>query len=232
MNNKSLFVSIILSLALMFGFFFHKQEIRQFKQKINAITNNYNAEINATNRNTKTDNYTDNTNALMLENLNNQLITVNSALKKAQQKSSLQSSKSSVLTNEISQIKDTRNKVKSLKTSLKKSTQKLRVFDEKLKISDKKLDYLQRVFESQNKKIADHNLQRITQLQDYAAGIGISGLLMPLVGVAMLTSYTIKEIDNYCANIKNIINLEEQVFKKVVSLDAKMQQDYRQKCTP
>ncbi len=254
MNNKSLFISITLAFALMFGFFLHNQQITQLEQKIDTITSEYNAEIETTQFSTQTnDRVVDNSNPniLTLDELNNQLIIARSALQVAQQKSSLASSKSTVLTDEISQIKDSRGQVKSLKTSLEKSqqklqvadnnlkdsNQKLQVSDKKLQVSDKKLQvssqelgYLQRVFESQNKNIASNNIARITELQKSAVGIGIGGLLIPVVGAAMLVNYTVQEVNNYCANIKNIIDLEEKVFKKVVSLDTKMQQAYHQKC--
>ncbi|MBE8190363.1 MAG: hypothetical protein HAW58_05850 [Candidatus Thioglobus sp.] len=241
MENKSLFVAITLFLALISGFFFHNQEVTELEQKI-AIISKYNAEIKGlkfsentnfeTNSETNynSDNIDNNSYISTLEDLNNQLISARSALQIAQQKSSLSSSKSSVLTDEISQIKDTRGKVKSLKKSQQKLQQKLQISDKKLKVSDQKLNYLQHMFESQNKNTVNNNIARITELQESAAGIGISGFLLPIVSVAILTSYTVKEVNNYCANIKNIINLEQKVFKKVVSLDAQMQENYQQKC--
>ncbi len=248
MNNKLLFTSITLVLALIVGFFAHNQQVAQLEQKIDVIINEYDAEIKAVHLNANANNNivdgNINPNISTLENLNNQLIKARSDLQIAQQKLLLSNAKSSVLTDEVSQIKDTRGKVKLLKASLKKSEKKLQVSDQKLKISnqklktsdqklktsDQKLGYLQRVFRAQNKDIVNNNISRITELQGSAAGIGVAGLLIPVAGVAMLTTYTVKEVNNYCANIKNIIDLDKKVFKKVVSLDAQMQDNYHQKC--
>ena len=73
-------------------------------------------------------------------------------------------------------------------------------------------------------------MARISELKETTTGIVVTGIIVPAIGVATLISYTTQEIDNYCANIKNTIDLEKKVFNKVVSLDAQMQENYHQQC--
>ena len=73
-------------------------------------------------------------------------------------------------------------------------------------------------------------MARISELKETSTGIVVTGLIVPAIGVATLISYTAEEVNNYCANIKNTIDLEKKVFNKVVSLDAQMQDNYHQQC--
>ena len=67
-------------------------------------------------------------------------------------------------------------------------------------------------------------------IRDSSSSIAITGLIVPVIGVARLVAYTTEEINNYCANIKNTIELENQVFGKIVSLDKSMQNSYHNQC--
>ena len=220
MENKSLFASITLSIALVAGFFFYNGQINELKQEVTSITTEYNTKISAVQSNTKTKN---STNTSVLEDLNDQLVAARSALQETQKKLVLATGKSSVLDSEISQIHDARGEVKSLKGSLENTQQKLQ-------ISGEKIDYLKGIFETQNKTTVVKNMARIDELKETSTGIAVTGLIVPAIGVATLISYTTEEINNYCANIKNTIDLEEKVFNKVVSLDAQMQDNYHQQC--
>ena len=220
MENKSLFASITLSIALVAGFFFYNGQINELKQEVTSITTEYNTKISAVQSNTETKN---STNTSALEDLNDQLVAARSALQETQKKLVLATGKSSVLDSEISQIHDARGEVKSLKGSLENTQQKLQ-------ISGEKIDYLKGIFETQNKTTVVKNMARIDELKETSTGIAVTGLIVPAIGVATLISYTTEEINNYCANIKNTIDLEEKVFNKVVSLDAQMQDNYHQQC--
>ncbi|MBT3195061.1 MAG: hypothetical protein HOE35_02330 [Candidatus Ruthia sp.] len=220
MENKSLFASITLSIALVAGFFFYNGQINELKQEVTSITTEYNTKISAVQSNTETKN---STNTSVLEDLNDQLVAARSALQETQKKLVLATGKSSVLDSEISQIHDARGEVKSLKGSLENTQQKLQ-------ISGEKIDYLKGIFETQNKTTVVKNMARIDELKETSTGIAVTGLIVPAIGVATLISYTTEEINNYCANIKNTIDLEEKVFNKVVSLDAQMQDNYHQQC--
>ena len=220
MENKSLFAAISLTIVLVAGFFFYNNQINQLENEITDITTEYNSKINATQSIAETE---DNTQTSILEDLNNQLIDARSALQEAQQKLTLATSKSSVLNDEMSQMHDARGEVDTLKGSLQ-ATKK------ELVVSGEKLEYLEGLFESQNKATVNKNMARIDELKETSTGIAVTGLVVPAIGVATLVSYTTQEIDNYCANIKSTMDLEKKVFNKVVSLDAKMQESYHQKC--
>jgi hypothetical protein len=73
-------------------------------------------------------------------------------------------------------------------------------------------------------------MARIDELKETSTSIAVTGLIVPAIGVVTLISYTTEEINNYCANIKNTIDLEKKVFNKVVSLDTQMQDNYHQQC--
>ncbi|MEO1890208.1 MAG: hypothetical protein ABGX45_00765 [Candidatus Thioglobus sp.] len=220
MENKSLFAAISLTIVLISGFFFYNNQVSQLEDEITSITTEYNSKISAVQ---STPNIENKANTSILEDLNNQLITARSALQEAQQKLTLATSKSSVLDSEISQINDARGEVKVLKGSLENTQQKLQ-------ISGEKIDYLKGIFETQNKATVVKNMARIDELKETSTGIAVTGLIVPVIGVATLISYTTQEIDNYCANIKNTIDLEKKVFNKVVSLDTQMQDNYHQQC--
>ncbi len=190
--------------------------------------------IQADNKNAKTkiiDKPTvNNANISALEDLNNQLISAHSEIKSMQKKLSLATSKSGVLTNEISQMNDSRNEVKLLTKSLKSAEQKLTTAQQELSLSDDKVKYLQGVFETKNKENIVKNIARIKALKESSGGIAVTGLIVPVIGLATLVSYANEEINNYCANIKNITNLEKDIFGKVVSLDPQMQKDFHYQC--
>ncbi|MCH9646229.1 MAG: hypothetical protein K0U08_06265 [Proteobacteria bacterium] len=217
MENKSLFSAIVLTFALIAGYFFYSEKLETLEQEVASITQEYNHKLSALQSTEKT---TENS---TLEALNNQLIKAQSALKISQEKLSLMTSKTSVLGNEISQMGDARNQVKALKGSLQSVKQKLN-------ISADKLSYLEQVFETQNKTTVKQNMVRIKELKETSSGIAVTGLIVPAIGVATLVSYTTEEIDNYCANIKNTIELENKVFGKVISLDESMQRNYHNQC--
>jgi len=220
MENKSLFSAIVLAFALIAGYFFYSEKLETLEQEAAEITQEYNQKLNALKPTKAVTNTTENT---VLESLNDQLIKAQSALKISQEKLSLVTSKTSVLGDEISQMGDARTQVKTLKGSLKS-------VEQKLDISAEKLSYLQNVFETQNKTTVEQNIARIKELKETSSGIAITGLIVPAIGVATLISYTTEEIDNYCANIKNTIELENQVFGKIVSLDKSMQSSYHNQC--
>jgi hypothetical protein len=123
----------------------------------------------------------------------------------------------------MSQMHDARGKVKSLNTSLEGTEQALN-------LSDKKLIQLKKIFEKQNKENIQNNLQRIYDLEDTAKGIAVTGLILPIVGVATLYAYTNKETKNYCKNIQNTINLEKKIFGRAVSINDEMKQLYQTQC--
>lgn len=213
MENKSPFIAAVLTITLVIGFLFYNDQVSQLEKEISDITTEYNSKINATQSvaNTKGNEKTS-----ALEDLNNQLIDARSALQAAQQKLTLATSKSSVLDDEMSQMHDARGEVK--------------ILTKELVVSGEKLDYLQNVFKNQNKAVVSKNMARIDELKETTTGIAVTGLIVPAIGVATLVSYTTEEISNYCANIKNTMDLEKKVFNKVVSLDDQMQDNYRQQC--
>ncbi len=165
-----------------------------------------------------------------LEDLNNQLINAHSEIKSMQKKLSLATSKSGVLTNEISQMSDSRNEVKLLTKSLKSAEQKLTTTQQELSLSDDKVKYLQGIFETKNKETIVKNIARIKTLKEASSGIAVTGIIAPVIGLVTLVAYATEEIDNYCVNIKNTINLEKDIFGKVVSLDPQMQKDFHYQC--
>jgi hypothetical protein len=166
----------------------------------------------------------------ILEDLNNQLIDARSALQTAQKKLTLATSKSSVLNDEMVQIHDARGEVDKLKGSLEVTQGSLKTTKKELVVSGEKLEHLHNIFKEQNATQVTNNLTRIATLKETSTGIAVTGLIVPAIGVATLISYTTEEIDNYCANIKNIMDLEKKVFNKVVSLDAQTQDNYHQQC--
>ena len=224
MENKSLFSAIVLTFALIASYFFYNEKIDTLEQESAELTQEYNQKLNAFQpAKTKNGITTKATTNSALEALNNQLIKAQSALKISQEKLSLVTSKTSVLGDEISQMGDARVQVKTLKGSLK-------LVEKRLDISAEKLSYLQGVFETQNKTTVEQNIARIKELKETSSGIAITGLIVPAIGVATLVAYTTEEINNYCANIKNTIELENQVFGKIVSLDKSMQNSYHNQC--
>jgi len=221
MENKSLFTSIVLAIALAATYFFFNNKVEELNQEINTITQEYNAKISAVAPiDTKSEVKED---LSALESLNTQLIDTRSKLESTRKELLLAKSKASVLSDEIRQISDARDKVKLLKTTLK-STQ------EQLDLSSEKVDFLQKIFKKQNTEQVAKNISRISTLKETSTGIAVTGLIVPAIGAATLVSYTVEEIKNYCANVKNIMTLEEKVFGKVISLDKTMQKDYQQQC--
>jgi hypothetical protein len=227
MENKSLFAAISLTIVLISGFFFYNNQVNQLENEITSITTEYNSKINAVQPVASTENNVDTS---ILEDLNNQLIDTRSALQAAQQKLTLATSKSSVLNDEISQIHDARGEVDVLKGSLEVTQSSLKTTKKELVVSGEKLEHLHNIFKKQNTTQVTNNLTRIATLKETSTGIAVTGLIVPAIGVATLISYTTEEIDNYCANIKNTMDLEKKVFNKVVSLDAQTQDNYHQQC--
>lgn len=227
MENKSLFAAISLTIVLISGFFFYNNQVNQLENEITSITTEYNSKINAVQPVASTENNVDTS---ILEDLNNQLIDTRSALQAAQQKLTLATSKSSVLNDEISQIHDARGEVDVLKGSLEVTQSSLKTTKKELVVSGEKLEHLHNIFKEQNATQVTNNLTRIATLKETSTGIAVTGFIVPAIGVATLISYTTEEIDNYCANIKNTMDLEKKVFNKVVSLDAQTQDNYHQQC--
>lgn len=227
MENKSLFAAISLTIVLISGFFFYNNQVNQLENEITSITTEYNSKINAVQPVASTENNVDTS---ILEDLNNQLIDTRSALQAAQQKLTLATSKSSVLNDEISQIHDARGEVDVLKGSLEVTQSSLKTTKKELVVSGEKLEHLHNIFKKQNTTQVTNNLTRIATLKETSTGIAVTGFIVPAIGVATLISYTTEEIDNYCANIKNTMDLEKKVFNKVVSLDAQTQDNYHQQC--
>jgi len=227
MENKSPFIATVLTITLISGFFFYNDRINQLEKKISNISTEYNLKIGAVQTTISTEN---DTNTSILEDLNNQLIDARSALQVAQQKLTLATSKSSVLNDEMSQMHDARNEVDTLKGSLKATQSSLQKATTELMVSGENLNHLQKIFKTQNKAVVSKNMVRINELKETSTGIAITGFLLPAFGVATLISYTAEEINNYCANIKNTMDLDKKVFNKVISLDAQMQDNYHQQC--
>ncbi len=246
MENKSLFTSITLVVVIVVGYFLHNEQVDKLQAEIDIITAEYNAKLNSIQADTKLDSIqadnknaktkiidkptVNNANISALEDLNNQLISAHSEIKSMQKKLSLATSKSGVLTNEISQMNDSKNEVKLLTKSLKSAEQKLTTTQQELSLSDDKVKYLQGIFETKNKETIVKNIARIKTLKEASSGIAVTGIIAPVIGLVTLVAYATEEIDNYCVNIKNTINLEKDIFGKVVSLDPQMQKDFHYQC--
>lgn len=228
METKSPFIAVLLAITLIAGYFFYDEKITNLKTEIGAITNEYNEKIDEVK--TDTDAVINKSeevvagNASVLEDLNNQLIKVRSELQKTQEKLSLATGKTTVLGDEMSQMHDARGKVKTLSTSLKGAQQAL-------DLSSNELTQLRNIFETQNKLNIQSNIDRIYKLEESAKSIAISGLIVPVIGVATLIGYTNEEIKNYCSNIQNTMELEKKVLGKVVSINDEMNQLYQARCT-
>ena len=223
MQNKSLFAAIVLTIALFFTYSFYSDKVDTLNQEITQITSEYNNKLSALNNQVSSSEDSSKTDVPALERLNQQLVEAREQLHQAQQQLRQTNSTSSVVSHEIKQADNAKNEVKVLKGSLE-STQA------QLKLSDEKVAQLQALFKAQHTEQANKILERISTLKETSAGIAVSGLIVPVVGAATLASYAIKEIDNYCQNIENILSLEKQVFGQVVSLDQTMQQAYHQQC--
>lgn len=223
MENKSLFAAITLAIALIATYFFYNSKVSELTQEIDNITTEYNEKIATISPTPITQKTPSSKDLSQLESLNTQLIQTRSNLEKTRKELSIAKSKASVLSSEIKQIKDVRAEVKSLQDSLKSAKQQLH-------LSDEKLNYLQGVFQGQNTEQVANNLARIATLKETSTGIAVTGLVVPAIGAATLVSYTVEEINNYCANIKNTMALEKKVFGKIVSLDDNLQQNYHQQC--
>ncbi|MDG2395933.1 hypothetical protein [Candidatus Thioglobus sp.] len=220
MENKSLFSAIVLAFALISGYFFYTDKMTELELELQATTQEYNNKLSALQATPVLEKID---NSSTLEALNNQLIKAQSALKISQEKLSLATSETSVLGDEMSQMSDARGKVKTLQGELQSTQQKLN-------LSADKLSYLESIFTTQNTQRVAKNITRIEVLKETSSGIAVTGLIVPAIGVATLVSYTTEEINNYCDNIKNTIELENKVFNKVVSLDGQMQQKYHNQC--
>ena len=229
MENKSPFIAVVLAITLIAGYFFYNDKITNLEADIDTITNEYNEKIVEAKADIVTDAETNKSeettadNASTLEDLNNQLIKVRSELQKTQEKLSLATGKTTVLGDEMSQMHDARGEVKSLNTTLK-GAQKA------LDLSSNELTQLRNIFKTQNKLNIQNNIDRIYKLEDSAKSIAISGLIVPVIGVATLIGYTNEEIKNYCSNIQNTMELEKKVLGKVVSINDEMNQLYQARC--
>ena len=220
MENKSLFSAIVLTFAVISGYFFYTDKIAELEADLEATTQEYNNKLTAVQATPVLEKID---NSSTLEALNNQLIKAQSALKISQEKLSLATSETSVLGDEMSQMSDAREAVQTLQGELQSTQQKLN-------LSADKLSYLEGIFTTQNTQRVAKNITRIEVLKETSSGIAVTGLIVPAIGLATLVSYTTEEIDNYCDNIKNTIELENKVFNKVVSLDVPMQQKYHNQC--
>ncbi len=231
MENKSLFAAMTLSVALVATVIFYQQTTTQLKTKIkhlNAASVPKDIVLEPCPEVKSTDNIKVSTvptpQFSTLDEINNQLINTRTLLKQTQQKLLLATSKSQVLEDEMAQMRDVRPKIKTLQNSLKSTQQKL-------KQANKKMHHFTKMLKSQNKTIAGKNIVRIQELKKTSTGIAVGGLLVPAVGLTILAAHTIEEINNYCANIKNIITTEKKLFGKTISLDKKMLDNYRQQCS-
>ncbi len=221
MKRKKPFGVIILTLALIATYAFYNNKAMKFEQNLSKITQEYKLKFSKLAKRRLKD--SKKSNIAALEALNNQLIQTRSALTIANEKLLLATSKAYVLDNEMSQISDARDEVKILQGSLQFTQQKL-------DLSASKIQYLETIFKAQNKVNIIKNIARIKALKSAVSGIAITGLIIPVIGVATLASYTAEEIDNYCDNIQSAINLESKILGKVVSLDSTMQSDYHNQC--
>jgi len=226
MENKSPFIAAVLAITLISGYFFYDDKITKLESEVGAITNEYNEkiiEVKADIKENKSEEAITADDTSVLEDLNNQLIKTRSELQKTQEKLSLATGKTSVLGDEMSQMHDARGKVKSLNESLEGA-------EIALNLSDKKLTQLKNIFKEQNKVNIQNNLQRIYDLDDSVKGIAVTGMIVPIIGVATLIAYSNKETENYCKNIQNTINLEKKVFGKTVSINDEMKQLHQTQC--
>jgi len=226
MENKSPFIAVVLVITLIAGYFFYNKKVTNLESEISSITSEIievKADIIAVTEENKLNEVVKIDNTSALEDLNDQLIKVRSELQITQEKLSLATGKTSVLGDEMSQMHDARGKVKSLNSSLDGAEQALN-------LSDKKLIQLKNIFEKQNKANIQNNLQRIYDLDDTTKGIAVTGLILPVVGIATLFAYKNKETKNYCKNIQNTIDLEKKVFGRTVSINDEMKQLYQTQC--
>ncbi|WP_428087254.1 hypothetical protein [Candidatus Thioglobus sp.] len=252
MENKSLFSAIVFALALVAGYFFYTDKITQLESDLQTTTQEYNNKLDAlqtgqalqanqTNQALQANQASlvveKSSKLSALESLNSQLIEAQTALKKSQDKLSLVTSKTYVLDDEITQMNDARDNVKTLnlemnvtKSNLKTLEKSLQSAKKDLGLSTEKINYLENVFTAQNTQRVAKNIARIKSLKGTSSIIAVTGLVIPAIGVATLAAYTIEEIDNYCANIKDTIELENKVFGKIVSLDEAMQKSYHNQC--
>jgi hypothetical protein len=226
MENKSPFIAAVLVITLIAGYFFYDKKVTNLESEISSITSEIievKADIATVTEENKLNEVVKIDNTSALEDLNDQLIKVRSELQKTQEKLSLATGKTSVLGDEMSQMHDARGKVKSLNESLEGA-------EIALNLSDKKLTQLKNIFEEQNKANIQNNLQRIYDLDDSVKGIAVTGLIVPIIGVATLIAYSNKETENYCKNIQNTISLEKKVFGKTVSINDEMKQLHQTRC--
>ena len=229
MENKPLFLIITLSVTLIVGFFFYSNKVAELENAFSATTNEPDSKVSRA-ENSTTNNDDASHSALTLDDLDQQIIMLQSELTATKKALSLANSKSYVLSDEISKIEDARSEVDNLKGSLQSTQQSLNQTQDLLKISDKKLNHLKNVFEQQNQSIVKRNFERISALKETSTGIAVTGVIVPVIGVATLVSYTVEEIENYCQNIKNTMSLEKKVLGEIVSLDEQMQKNYHTQC--
>ncbi len=229
MENKSLFTIIALSITLIASFFFFSNKVAELENELSATTNEFNSKLSVVENSTSNDNVDTNP-TVTLDDLDQQIVTLQSELTATKKALSLANSKSHVLTDEISKIEDARSEVSNLKGSLQSAQQSLNQTQTQLKISDQKLNHLKTVFEQQNQSIVKRNFDRISALKETSTGIAVTGVIVPVIGVATLVSYTVEEIENYCQNIKNTMSLEKKVLGEIVSLNESMQKNYHEQC--
>jgi hypothetical protein len=170
------------------------------------------------------------TNYRQLDDINNQLIASRGELQNLQQKLILSTSKAQVLAHEVAQIEDARPELNAVQSMHENTQEELATKGKAAQVSQEKYDNLAAALVEQNLKVAVRNSNRISHLKETTTTFSLITSVAPVISVATLINMTMEEINNYCEDIEQIIELEELVFGEVRSVTGVLLEAFKSEC--
>ena len=223
MIQKANIASAVLIIALISSFYFFQNKIDELESQLSSTQ--IEAVENENNIASDTSNI-----ASQLDDLNNQLITARGELYHVQQKLILSASKTVVLDDKLKQANDNIEAIQPIKQELKDTKKALELSEFELQASNKKHSQLANSFITQNEVMINRSLDRIKLLSQTSSGAAMTASAVPFVGVAALIVYTRDQTKKSCAEIKYVIENEQQIFGNTTSLTPNMLDEYESQC--
>jgi len=167
---------------------------------------------------------------VLCDNLNAQLVSAQGELKKIRDKLNLANSKVRIAKDEMTRIADARNELKQLKENLLNAQQELERTSDDLTKTTRDYKLLAELFTQQNKMIAEQTTQNISKLRSVVSGVSITATVSPFIAIAKLIEHGEAQINNYCADIQEVVALEKIAFGTNTSLTKEAFEQYISTC--
>ena len=223
MIQKANIASAVLIIVLISSFYFFQNKIDALESQLSST------EIEAVeNENNIASNISPI--ELQLDDLSNQLIITRGELFHVQQKLILSVSKTVVLEDKLKQASNNLKVIQPIKQELKDTKVALELSELELQGSNEKHRQLANSFITQNEVTINRSLDRIKLLSQTSSGATMTASAVPFIGVAALIVYTQDQTKKSCAEIKYVIENEQQIFGNTTSLTPNMLDEYESQC--